>query len=114
MRTSNTNQPKQPTENETQTQPQPTRPVQPELFALNGRGELTLPVADIPALTPSSSLDVARWWFKRHLEQLRRPINTIDSYMYDLAIFQQTTSNRRLDKINTTDIANFLGQANKK
>src|SRR5438552_5190183 len=88
--------------------------VQAPLFTLNARGELTQPVADIPALKATSSLDVARWWFRRHLEQLRRPINTIDSYMYDLAIFQSGVGNKTLDRINTTDIANFLGDANNK
>ena len=90
------------------------KPVQPPLFTLTARGELTEPVADIPALTARSSLDVARWWFRRHLEQQRRPINTIDSYMYDLALFQQGIGNKSLDKINTTDVANFLGHANNK
>ncbi len=109
---SKTNQRKQADEDDDK--PQPGKPVQAELFTLNARGELGRPVADIPALTASSSLDVARWWFKRHLEQLKRPINTIDSYMYDLALFQQAIGNRSLDKLNTTDVANFLGQANNK
>jgi integrase/recombinase XerD len=72
------------------------------------------PVADVPALSASSSLEVARWWFRRHLEQSRRPINTIDSYMYDLALFQQSVGNKGIDRIATADIANFLGQANNK
>ena len=91
-----------------------TRAVQAELFTLNQRGELVQPMADIPALHKESSLDVARWWFRRHLEQQHRPINTIDSYMYDLAIFQQGLGNKTLDRITVTDIANFLGQANSK
>lgn len=93
---------------------QPGKAVQVELFTLSARGELMQPVADIPALGAMSSLDVARWWFKRNLEQQKRPINTIDSYMYDLAIFQSTLGNKTLDKIDKTDIANFLGQANSK
>jgi integrase/recombinase XerD len=88
--------------------------VQAPLFTLTARGELAEPVAEIPALSPKCSLDVARWWFRRHLEQQRRPINTIDSYMYDLALFQQLVGNKTIDKITTTDIANFLGQANSK
>ncbi|HEX9987197.1 MAG TPA: site-specific integrase [Chloroflexia bacterium] len=95
-------------------EPRKERAVQAALFTLNGRGELTDPVADIPALGPSSSLDVARWWYKRHLEQQKRPINTIDSYMYDLALFQESLGNKTLDRVNNTDIANFLGQANNK
>ncbi|MEA2574448.1 MAG: integrase/recombinase XerD [Chloroflexia bacterium] len=90
------------------------RPVQAELFTISARGELMQPVADIPALGPTSSLDVARWWFKRHLEQQKRPINTIDSYMYDLALFQSSLGNKTLDRIEKTDLANFLGQANNK
>ena len=88
--------------------------MQAPLFTLNARGELAGPVADIPALTASSSLEIARWWFKRNLEQLHRPINTIDSYMYDLALFQGAVGSKSIDKINATDVANFLGQANNK
>jgi integrase/recombinase XerD len=91
-----------------------SKPVQAALFNLNQRGELVQPMADIPALHPQSSLDVARWWFRRHLEQQHRPINTIDSYMYDLALFQQGVGNKTINNITTTDIANFLGQANSK
>ncbi len=91
-----------------------SRPVQAELFSINARGEVLQPTADIPALSPTCSLDVARWWFRRHLEQQHRPINTIDSYMYDLALFAQSVGNKTLDRINTTDIANFLGGANNK
>src|SRR5438552_17090763 len=96
------------------TPPGKTVPVQAALFTLTARGELTNPVADMPALGPTSSLDVARWWFRRHLEQLRRPINTIDSYMYDLALFQGGVGNKTIDRLGKTDIANFLGNANNK
>ncbi len=99
---------------EEESQPKRERPVQAQLFTLSARGELTQPMADIPALHNACSLDVARWWFRRHLEQQKRPINTIDSYMYDLALFQESIGNKTLDRINTTDIANFLGQANNK
>jgi integrase/recombinase XerD len=90
------------------------RVVQASLFELSGRGELLQPLADIPALNLESSLDVARWWFRRHLEQQQRPINTVDSYMYDLALFQESLGNKGISRINTTDVANFLGQANNK
>jgi integrase/recombinase XerD len=90
------------------------KPVQASLFELSGRGELLQPLADIPALNLESSLDVARWWFRRHLEQQQRPINTVDSYMYDLALFQESLGNKVISRINTTDVANFLGQANNK
>ena len=90
------------------------RPMQAALFELTGRGEMRQPLADVPALTTHSSLDVARWWFRRDLEQQKRPINTIDSYMYDLALFQESLGNKPIDRLNNTDIANFLGQANNK
>ena len=95
-------------------EPKQPKVVQAPLFTLTGRGELSQPTADIPALSAQSSLDVARWWFKRDLEQQKRPINTIDSYMYDLALFQQSLGNKTLDHIDKTDLANFLGQANSK
>jgi integrase/recombinase XerD len=100
-------------EDDERTSPRP-RAVQAELFAVNQRGEMMQPMADIPALHPKCSLDVARWWFRRDLEQQHRPINTVDSYMYDLALFQQSVGNKTIDRINNTDIANFLGQANSK
>src|SRR5688500_16985054 len=85
--------------------------VQAPLFTLTGRGELSQPTADIPALSAQSSLDVARWWFKRDLEQQKRPINTIDSYMYDLALFQQSLGNKTLEHIGKAYLVTFLCQA---
>src|SRR3954470_8953285 len=87
----------------------PSLAVQAALFTLNARGELTDPVADIPALTSSSSLAVDPWWFRLHLKQFKRPIKAIDYYMYGLALFQSSVANKALDRLNTTDIANFLG-----
>lgn len=91
-----------------------SKPIQAPLFTVNQRGELSQPTADIPALNQASSLDIARWWFRRDLEQQRRPINTVDSYMYDLALFNQSLGNKTINNISKTDIANFLGQANSK
>src|SRR3954453_2620791 len=88
--------------------------VQAPLFTVNARGELGQPMADVPALEPTSSLEIARWWFRQHLEQLKRPINTIDSYMYDLALFQQSVGSKAIEKISPSDVDGFLGQANNK
>src|SRR6478735_5322273 len=77
--------------------------VQAPLFTVNARGELGQPMADVPALEATSSLEIARWWFRHHLEQLKRPINTIDSYMYDLALFQQSVGSKAIDKIGASD-----------
>ncbi|MGI8586065.1 MAG: tyrosine-type recombinase/integrase [Chloroflexia bacterium] len=83
-------------------------PVQPPLFTLTGRGELLRPVAEIPNLTASSSLEVARWWYRRHLEQEHRPINTISSYMYDLALLQDFIGPKPVEKISEGDVRRFL------
>ncbi len=90
------------------------RAIQPPLFSINNKGELVKPNLDIPSLTASSSLDVARWWFRSHLEQLNRPKNTIASYMYDLVGFEECSGPKSLDKINKDDVASFLGQSQKK
>lgn len=99
--------------------PIPQRPVtaqdfQPELFTIGPKGETLRPVADIPALTSDSSLEVARWWYKRQLEQDRRPYNTIASYMYDLALFQDYVGPKNIDKITPTEVANFLATSTNK
>jgi len=88
-----------------------TVPVQPPLFTLTGRGELIRPLAEIPNLTITSSLEVARWWYKRHLEQERRPINTITSYMYDLSLLQDFIGPKRISAISEGDIRRFLDLA---
>ena len=74
-------------------------PYQPPLFTVTARGELIRPVAEIPDLTSSSSLEIARWWYRRHLEQERRPINTITSYMYDLALLQDFIGPKPVERI---------------
>ncbi|HEX2914487.1 MAG TPA: site-specific integrase [Chloroflexia bacterium] len=90
------------------------RAIQPQLFSINSKGELVQPVSDIPALETNSPIDVARWWFRSYLEQLNRPKNTIASYMYDLAGFEEFTGPKTLDKVNSADVANFLAQSQKK
>jgi integrase/recombinase XerD len=89
-------------------------PYQPPLFTLTPRGELIRPVGEIPSLEPTSSLEVARWWYRRHLEQERRPLNTIASYMYDLALFQDHVGPIPVERITRNHIGNFLDQARNK
>jgi len=91
-----------------------TVPYQPPLFTLTGRGELIRPVAEIPNLTSASSLEVARWWYRRHLEQERRPLNTIASYMYDLALLQDFIGPKPVERINEGDVRRFLDLAQNK
>src|SRR6478672_3506168 len=91
-----------------------TVPYQPPLFTLTARGELIRPVAEIPNLTAASSLEIARWWYRRHLEQERRPINTITSYMYDLALLQDFIGPKPVERINEGDVRRFLDLAQNK
>ena len=86
-------------------------PYQPPLFTLTPRGELIRPVGEIPVLAATSSLEVARWWYRRHLEQEHRPLNTIASYMYDLALFQDYVGPLAIERISRQHIGTFLDQA---
>jgi len=89
-------------------------PYQPPLFTVTARGELIRPVAEIPDLTAASSLEIARWWYRRHLEQERRPINTITSYMYDLALLQDFIGPKPVERITPQDVRRFLDLAQNK
>ncbi len=100
-------------------QPIPERSVtmqdfQPELFTIGPKGEMLRPIADVPNLEANSSLEVARWWYRRQLEQEKRPYNTVASYMYDLALFQDYVGAKTIDKINPAEIGNFLSLSTNK
>jgi integrase/recombinase XerD len=86
-------------------------PSQPPLFELTSRGKLADPIGGLPALEPNSSLDLARAWYRRELEQARRPPNTIESYSYDLAKFQERVGHKPIKQITPSDVADFLGLA---
>ena len=43
----------------------PRRPLQPPLFELGTDGRLRGHVALVPDLTPDSSLEIARYWYRR-------------------------------------------------
>jgi integrase/recombinase XerD len=82
--------------------------------------ELTVPIAaggskslltGLPELTPSSSLDLARAWYRLELERKKRPRNTIESYSYDLAKLEERTGPKPIDRISRSDIAKYLGLA---
>lgn len=84
------------------------RPVQPALFEMGTGGRLRGNVGIIPDLRPSSSLDVARYWYRRHLEQSGHPQNTVNSYSYDLSIFELLIGPKSIGEIKRRDIAHFL------
>ena len=62
-------------------------------------------------LERSSSLPLARSWYRRELEQARRPRNTIESYSYDLQTLETLIGPGPIDRIDRADIARFLGEA---
>lgn len=87
-------------------------PLQPRLFDEVGRGSLGPRISSVGPLGPESKLPVARYWYRRHLEQSQHPANTISSYLYDLSIFEQIIGLKPINEITSRDIARYLGEAN--
>jgi integrase/recombinase XerD len=87
-------------------------PDQLELFAPGPGGTFSPLLGGVPTLTPKSGLDLARAWYRRELEQAKRPSNTIESYCYDLMKLEERTGPKPIDRITRSDIAEFLGLAN--
>ena len=97
------------------------RPQQPPLFDVDAAlaGAARVPpvfsdVARLPQLDPHSSLDLARSWYRRELEQARRPKNTIESYSYDLHLLEHLIGPKPVEEIDRRDIAVYLGEATNK
>jgi integrase/recombinase XerD len=74
-------------------------------------GAFTPELSSLTPLDAGSSLELARTWFRRELESARRPRNTIDSYSYDLQVFEEMIGAKSINKIDRRDIALFLGEA---
>jgi integrase/recombinase XerD len=89
-----------------------SQPDQLQLFAPGPHGEMAPLLGGLPPLQAQSSLDLARSWYRKSLEDKKRPHNTIESYCYDLMKLEEQTGPKGINKINKSDIANFLGQAN--
>src|SRR5262245_8303211 len=68
-----------------------SRPDQLELFAPGPGGRFAPLLGGVPPLEATSSLELARAWYRRELEQARRPANTIESYCYDLVKLEERT-----------------------
>ena len=85
---------------------------QPPLFDVVSPGAYGPRISGVAALTPESPLPVARYWFRRYLEQSQHPKNTIESYLYDLSIFEQVVGLKTIDSVTARDIARYLGEAN--
>ncbi|MGA7670465.1 MAG: tyrosine-type recombinase/integrase [Nitrolancea sp.] len=88
--------------------------VQPSLFQLGPDGRMRGHVAVMPDLTPRSGLDVARYWYRRHLEQSGHPSNTVNSYSYDLSVFELLIGPKPIGEIKRRDVALFLDDTNTK
>lgn len=86
-------------------------PSQPPLFDVQDSGDYGPQIGSIGPLRPDASLQVARFWYRRHLEQDRHPKNTVSSYLYDLALFEQSVGLKPINEITRREVARFLGDA---
>lgn len=90
----------------------PDPPLQPPLFEVTGSGAYAPQISSVNVLTPTSALPVASYWFRRHLEQSQHPRNTVESYLYDLRLFEELTGPKPIDQVTSRDVAKYLGDAN--
>ena len=87
-------------------------PDQLALFAPGAGGKFTPLLGGFAALRAGSSLELARAWYRRELEQGKRPRNTVESYCYDLVVMEGLIGSKPIDAIDRSDIARYLGEAN--
>jgi integrase/recombinase XerD len=87
------------------------RAQQVPLFEIGRGGRMQPVVATIAALAPDSPVAVAIHWYRRHLEQGGHARNTIESYCYDLALFEGQTRPRPINALKPRDVAAFLGDS---
>lgn len=97
---------------ELETEAARARPDQLPLFGESSDGAFTASVGGMQPLQASSSLDLARTWYRRELELSRRPRNTIEAYSFDLQILENLIGPKPLNRIDRSDIARLLGEAN--
>lgn len=93
---------------------QPTtieRAQQATLFEIGKGGKVQPGIATVSALAPDSPVAVAIHWYRRYLEQGGHTRNTIESYCYDLALFEGQTRPKPIDTLKPRDIARFLGDS---
>src|SRR6188768_1896186 len=64
-------------------------PDQLPLFVPGPHGAFAPMLGGLPVLEAESSLELARAWYRRELEQAKRPPNTVESYCYDLVILEK-------------------------
>lgn len=85
-----------------------------DLFRIDSGGEFTAATGGLPPLTARSSIELGRTAWRLHLELARHPANTIESYSYDLQVFENLIGPRPLNRIERHDIARYLGDASSK
>jgi integrase/recombinase XerD len=90
------------------------RPDQLDLFNVADDGRFVSTVGGMPPVTASSSLELARTAWRKHLVAQKHPSNTIESYCYDLHVFENLIGPRPLNRIERTDVALYLGDATSK
>ncbi len=85
-----------------------------DLFVIADTGSFQSDVGGLGPIVARSSLDLARTAWRRTLEGLGRPRNTIESYSYDLTVLEQLIGPKPINRIDQSDIARLLGDANSK
>jgi integrase/recombinase XerD len=81
---------------------------QPPLFEVTHDGRLRPGLGPMPELTATANLEVARWWFRRDLEINGHPANTVESYSYDLHLFQTLIGPKPINRVTVRDVGTFL------
>lgn len=81
---------------------------QPPLFELTSDGRVTPGVATVATLTATTTLEIARYWYRRALEAAGHPPNTVESYCYDLSLFQTGIGPTPINQITPADVERFL------
>lgn len=104
--------PEDPSLEDLESRVQPAAADQLSLFESTATGEFTPSPGSLPPLTATSSLTLARAWYRRELEQARRPSNTISAYTNDLAVLEHLIGSHSISNITRRDIARYLGDAN--
>jgi integrase/recombinase XerD len=82
--------------------------VQAPLFEIAGDARRRGHAGLVPDLTPESRLSIARYWYRRYLEQSAYPRNTVRSYIYDLTILESLVGDKPIAEITRRDIAHYL------
>lgn len=90
----------------------PEKADQLALFVDGPAGSFTASPGGFAPLTAGSSLALARAWYRRELEQARRPANTIAAYTNDLAVLEHLIGSKSISSVNRRDVARYLGEAN--